>query len=701
MKKENQYINRELSWLKFNARVLQEAADERVPLLERLRFAGIFSNNLDEFFKVRYATVKRVAMNETSDKELGVHAKELLEEITKEVILLQDQSLKIIASITKELEKEQIFIVDEKNLLPEHESFVNTYFYNKVRPALFTIILNDLEMFPQLKDDVAYLAVKMTLKEEDEKASGIEKFFSSRVYKEKIQYALIELPTTLDRFIELPQIGDKHYIIMLDDVIRFCLHKIFNIFNYESLTANMIKITRDAELDIDDDLSKSFIEKISTSVEDRRKGEPVRFVYDKMIDKDTLQFLFEKMGIVKTDSVIPGGRYHNRRDFMSFPSLGRKDLTYPPIQPLPVQGLTSDESLLKKIAEKDYLQYTPYHTFSNIIWFLREAALDPKVKSVKITIYRLAKNSQVVNSLINAVKNGKQVTVQIELQARFDEESNIRYAEQLKAEGVKLIFGVRGLKVHSKICVIERKEGKELKRYGFISTGNFNESTAKIYTDYTLFTANQEILKEVNKVFNFFDTNYNVQKFKHLIVSPHYTKKQLKHLIDEEIKNAKAGKEAYIKLKMNNITSYKMIDKLYEASRAGVKIQMIVRGICCLVPGIEGMSENIEVISIVDKFLEHPRLFIFGNGGTPKVYISSADWMTRNISFRVEVGCPIYDKTIQQELIDTFEISWADNVKARIINKAQDNTYRPHITPALRSQVALYEYYQHKNKLTE
>ena len=701
MKTENQYINRELSWLKFNARVLQEAADERVPLLERLRFAGIFSNNLDEFFKVRYATVKRVAMNETSDKELGVHAKELLEEITKEVILLQDQSLKIIASITKELEKEQIFIVDEKTLLPEYESFVNTYFYNKVRPALFTIILNDLEMFPQLKDDVAYLAVKMTLKEEDEKASGIEKFFSSRVYKEKIQYALIELPTTLDRFIELPQIGDKHYIIMLDDVIRFCLHKIFNIFNYESLTANMIKITRDAELDIDDDLSKSFIEKISTSVEDRRKGEPVRFVYDKMIDKDTLQFLFEKMGIVKTDSVIPGGRYHNRRDFMSFPSLGRKDLTYPPIQPLPVQGLTSDESLLKKIAEKDYLQYTPYHTFSNIIWFLREAALDPKVKSVKITIYRLAKNSQVVNSLINAVKNGKQVTVQIELQARFDEESNIRYAEQLKAEGVKLIFGVRGLKVHSKICVIERKEGKELKRYGFISTGNFNESTAKIYTDYTLFTANQEILKEVNKVFNFFDTNYNVQKFKHLIVSPHYTKKQLKHLIDEEINNAKAGKEAYIKLKMNNITSYKMIDKLYEASRAGVKIQMIVRGICCLVPGIEGMSENIEVISIVDKFLEHPRLFIFGNGGTPKVYISSADWMTRNISFRVEVGCPIYDKTIQQELIDTFEISWADNVKARIINKAQDNTYRPHTTPALRSQVALYEYYQHKNKLTE
>ena len=700
MKTKNTYVNRELSWLKFNARVLQEAADEKVPLLERLRFAGIFSNNLDEFFKVRYATVKRVAMNESSDKELGVHAKELLEEITKEVIQLQDESLSIINTITEELEKEQIFIVNEKTLLPEHEAFVNTYFYDKVRPALFTIILNDLEKFPQLKDDVAYLAVKMTLKE-DEKAFGVQKFFSSKAYKEKIQYALIELPTTLNRFIELPQIGDKHYIIMLDDVIRFCLHLIFSIFNYESLSANMIKITRDAELDIDDDLSKSFVEKISSSVEDRRKGAPVRFVYDKTIDKDTLHFLIEKMGIVNTDSVIPGGRYHNRRDYMSFPSLGRTDLTYAPIHPLPVKGLTSEESLLKKIAEKDYLQFTPYHTFSNIIWFLREAALDPKVKSVKITIYRLAKNSQVVNSLINAVKNGKKVTVQIELQARFDEESNIRYAEQLKAEGVKLIFGVRGLKVHSKICVIEREEGKGIKRYGFISTGNFNESTAKVYTDYTLFTANQDILKEVNKVFNFFETNYNIQKYKHLIVSPHYTKKILKQLIEEEIKNAKAGKEAYIKLKMNNITNYKMIDKLYEASRAGVKIQMIVRGICCLVPGIEGMSENIEVISIVDKFLEHPRLFIFGNNGNPKVYISSADWMTRNISFRVEVGCPIYDETIKQELIDTFEISWADNVKARVIDQAQDNHYRPHTLPAQRSQVALYEYYQQKNKLTE
>ena len=693
MNTQNKYVNRELSWLKFNARVLQEAADQRVPLLERLRFAGIFSNNLDEFFKVRYATVKRVATNEAADTELGMHAKELLEEITREVIALQNESLEIINSITAELEKEQIFMVNERNLLPEHEAFVNAYFYNKVRPALFTIILNDLERFPQLKDDVAYLAIKMILKKVP-KSKDDQRYFSSQAYKEPIQYALIELPSTLDRFVELPQVGERHYIIMLDDIIRFCLHKIFNIFDYESLSAHMIKITRDAELDIDDDLSKSFVEKISTSVEDRRKGEPVRFVYDKEIDEDTLQFLFEKMHIISTDSVIPGGRYHNRRDYMNFPSLGRKDLTYAPIEPLPVKGLSSEESLLRKIAKRDFLQYTPYHTFSNIIWFLREAALDPKVKSVKITIYRLAKNSQVVNSLINAVKNGKKVTVQIELQARFDEESNIRYAEMLKAEGVKLVFGVKGLKVHSKICVIEREEGKGIKKYGFISTGNFNESTARVYTDYTLFTANQEILKDVNKVFNFFDTNYNVQKYKHLIVSPHYTKKALIALIDREIDNALAGKEAFIHLKMNNITSYKMIDKLYEASRAGVKIRMIVRGICCLVPGVRNLSENIEVISIVDKFLEHPRLFIFANDGDPKVFISSADWMTRNISFRVEVGCPIYDNDIKRELIHTFRVSWDDNVKARIIDENNDNRYRPHTTPATRSQLAMYEYYQ-------
>jgi polyphosphate kinase len=458
----------------------------------------------------------------------------------------------------------------------------------------------------------------------------------------------------------------------------------------------MIKITRDAELDMDNDLSKSFIEKISTSVEHRKISDPVRFVYDKKIEKDTLAFLMDKMGIEDTDSVIPGGRYHNRRDYMGFPSLGRPDLMYDKIKPLCIKDVNVEGNIFEQIAKKDFLQYTPYHTFSYLLNFLREAALDPKVRSIKITVYRLANNSQVAASLINAAKNGKQVTVQIELQARFDEQANIEYAEQFQAEGIKLIFGIPGLKVHTKICVVEREEGEVLKRYGFISTGNFNESTARIYTDYTLFTANAPILKEVNKVFNFFETTYKITKYKHLIVSPHYTISTFNKLIDKEIENANNGKKAYIKIKMNSFTSYKMVDKLYEASRAGVKIQLIIRGICCLVPGVKGMSENIEAISVVDKFLEHPRLFIFGNGGDPKVYISSADWMTRNLIFRVEVGCPIYDPELKQELIDTFEISWKDNVKARIFSPKQDNAYRKNDAQPLRSQYAIYDYYREK-----
>lgn len=696
IKKGNKYINRELSWLKFNERVLQEADDNSVPLIERLRFLGIFSNNLDEFFKVRYATIKRIAdSGQGGKKALGVDANELLEEITTEVIRLQKKSLKILNAIREHLKKENIFIINETEILPEQIAFVKEYFLNKISPALFTIILNDIDALSALKDDVAYLAVKMTLRQE-EKNEGVKRFFSSQAYKEKVQYALIELPKTLDRFIELPSIDNKNYIILIDDVIRFCLPKIFSIFDYESLSASMIKITRDAELDIDTDLSKSFIEKISHSVAGRREGQPVRFVYDAEIEQDTLDFLMRKMNIHSNDSIIPGGRYHNRRDYMNFPSLGRKDLQYQSQTPLPVEGFSMEGSILRQIAERDYLQFAPYHSFSYIIRFLREAALDPKVKSIKITIYRLAKNSQVANSLINAVKNGKKVTVQIELQARFDETANIEYAEQLQREGVRLVFGIRGLKVHSKICVVEREEGGETKRYGFISTGNFNESTAKIYTDYTLFTANQKILKEVNRVFDFFDTPYRIHRYNHLLVSPHYTKKTFIKLIDKEIAFAKAGKEAFLKLKMNGLTSYEMVDKLYQASRAGVKIQMIVRGVCCLIPNVAGMSENIEVISIVDKFLEHPRLYIFGNGGNPKYYISSADWMTRNLDNRVEVSCPIYDKNIQKELWDTFEIGWKDNVKARVISEKQDNAYRINEGEKFRSQEEIYKYYLQK-----
>ena len=678
---KDRYINREISWLHFNERVLQESADKNVPLIERLRFLGIFSNNLDEFFKVRYATVKRIVLAGKKGKsELGGEtAKELLEAITQIVIRQQAKSLEILHQIEQELEEQQIYMMRESELNEEQAQYVVRYFVQHVSPQLMTIILNDLTEFPTLKDTAAYLAVKLVMKSEGEK-----------------RYALIEIPKSIDRFIVLPKEGDKNFIIILDDLIRHCLDRLFSMFEYKSISAHMIKITRDAELDIDNDLSKSFIEKLAKSVAGRKISAPVRFVYDKNIEADTLQFLKDKMNIHDTDSIIPGGRYHNRKDYMSFPSLGREDLLYKKIVPLQIKGLSLESSLFEAIAKKDYLMYAPYHTFSYLIKFLREAALDPQVRSIKITIYRLANESQVISSLINAAKNGKNVTVQIELRARFDERANIDYAEQLQAEGVKVIFGIPGLKVHSKVGVIERKEEDGIKRYGFISTGNFNESTARIYTDYTLFTAHQPVLKEIDKVFEFFETSYRVPKYKHLVVSPHYTRVTFNKLIDKEIAYAKEGKEAYIKIKMNSFTSYTMVDKLYEASKAGVKIQLIIRGICCLIPGIPGLSENIEAISVVDKFLEHPRLFIFGNDGDPQVFISSADWMTRNLDNRVEVGCRIYDEGVRSELLDTFEICWSDNVKARVFSPNLDNKYKNNQQPKIRSQFALYDYYEKK-----
>ncbi len=679
---ENRYINREISWLQFNARVLQEATDESVPLIERLRFLGIFSNNLDEFFKVRYATVKRIVEAGKGGKnELGgIKAKELLEIITKIVIDQQAESIRVLDEIDKALKDENIFVINESEIDDKQKEFIKDYYFQNISTALVTIILNDLVVLPNLKDSAAYLAVKMQMNDGSK------------------QFALVEIPKTVDRFVVLPRRGDKNFIIMVDDLLRYCLGDIFNIFDYKSISAHMIKITRDGELDFDSDLSKSFIEKISDSVKHREVGEPVRFVYDKTIDVDTLEYLMEKMGIDNTDSIIPGGRYHNKRDYMGFPSLGIKHLLYDKISALPVKGLSLETSIFEAIAAKDYMLHTPYHTFSYVVKFLREAALDPKVKTIKITIYRLAQISHVASSLINAAINGKTVTVSIELRARFDEEANIYYAQQMKKEGVNLIFGVPGLKVHSKMCVIEREEGKKLKRYGFISTGNFNESTAKIYTDYTLFTSNQPILKEVNKIFNFFEANYRVYQYKHLIVSPHYTKKAFFKLIDEQIKLSKSGDQGYIRLKMNSLSSYDMVDKLYEASNAGVQIDMIVRGLCCLIPGIKGMSENIKVISVVDKFLEHPRVYMFGKDENVKIYISSADWMTRNIENRVEVSCPIYNEGIKQEIIDNFNICWSDNVKARLINTENENEYRVDDNFKVRSQIALYDYYLEKLK---
>ncbi|MDB4097700.1 polyphosphate kinase 1 [Flavobacteriaceae bacterium] len=677
---KNLFINREISWLQFNERVLEEANDSNVPLIERIRFLGIFSNNLDEFYRVRYATVKRIAVSNNSGKKIFKDrtAKQLLNDISVKATDLQKKSFSILNNIIKLLEKDKIYFVDESKVKPIHRQFIGNYFFEIISPAIDVIILNQNKKFPKFKENLSFLLIRIEL-ENDE-----------------IQYAIIRFPKDLDRFVKLPPDNLGQNIILIDDIIRYHLKDIFKIFNPKSIEANMVKTSRDAELDFDDDISKSFLDKIAQSVKERSSAEPVRFVYDSEIRLDTLNFLLKQMGINnETDSIIPGGKYHNRRDYMDFPNL-HTDLVYEPMQPLNVKGFSHSDNTFDKLKEKDFMIHTPYHKFSYIISFLMKSSIDPKVKKISITIYRLSKLSKIASALINAVRNGKKVIVQIELQARFDESANIRYAKEMQSQGIKLIFGSPNLKVHSKICLIERLENGILKKYGFISTGNFNESTAKVYTDLTLFTSNGKILDEVSNVFNFFNANYKRYIFKNLFVSPINTESKIKKLIINEINNAKSGKNAWIKIKINNITSHSLIRTLYDASRAGVKIEMIVRGICCLIPGKKNMSDNIEVISIVDRFLEHTRFMIFNNDGNNKTFISSADWMTRNLDNRVEVTCPILQDDLKNEILDIFNICWSDNIKARMVNVNFDGKSRVSNKNEYRSQKNIYNYYLNK-----
>ena len=673
---KNKYLNREISWLDFNARVLQEASDTKVPIIERLRFLGIFSNNLDEFFQVRYATVKRIAES-VVDKDNGKNKKaiNLLDQITNKVIKLQTKSSKILDSIQLSLEKEDIYFINENEVKDSQKEFLKDFFLRKISPALVTIILSKRKKY-DFTDNKAFLIANMSFKKQDN------------------IHAIVEIPENISRFVVLPKKSKKQYIMLIDDIIRYHLKIIFSYYNYERIDTHMVKITRDAEMDIDDiDLSKSYIKKISEYVRKRKYSNPVRLVYDKDISKSTLNFIIKKLKITSNDSLIPGARYHQRRDYMDFPDLSRNDLLYKKKKPLNIRDFHIEANLLMQISKKDFLMYTPYHSFSYLVAFLRQSAIDPNVRSIKITLYRLSKNSNVISSLINAAKNGKKVLVQIELQARFDEENNIRIAEMLKLAGVELIFGVKGLKVHSKICLIERIENNNKKFYGFISTGNFNESTAEVYTDYTLFTSNQGILKDVSKVFEFLKVNYKIQKYKHLIVSPHYTSSLLFLLIDKEIENSINGKKSEIILKLNSLTSNRFVNKLYEASNAGVKIKLIIRGICCLIPNLKNLSENIEVISIVDKYLEHPRVYVFENDGDKKVYISSADLMTRNLDNRVEVACPIYQENLKKQILDTIQISLDDNVKSRLINLNKQNEFVENKNKKVRSQWDTYDYF--------
>ena len=682
--KEFNFVNRELSWLNFNERVLEEASDKTVPLIERLRFLGIFSNNLDEFFQVRFASVKRIAQSGKSGKKVlgGIEAKELLKSITNKVIELQQKSNTILNDIERELKKENVVFINEKQVKNYQIQYLTDYFLEKVNPSLVTVILK--EEYQDFTDNKTFFAIKMELNSNRNNSLSENKI-----------YAFIELPKKLDRFIVLPvEKNGMQFIMMLDDLIRFHFHLIFSMFDYKKIDAHMFKITRDGELDIEENFGKSYAEKIMNSVRDRIFADPVRLVHDKNIDPVTLEKVMGKLGVKSKKSLIPGGRYHRRADYMKFPSLNRSDLMYQKTIPLSVKNLGLEQNIIQAVSKKDYLIYTPYHSFSYLIKFLRESALDPNVKTIKITLYRLARYSQVVSSLINAVKNGKKVIVYVELQARFDEENNINIADKLEKSGVQIIMGVRGLKVHSKICLVLRYEKDRIKKYGFVSTGNFNEYTAKIYTDYTLFTSNQKILKDVSKVFDFLEVNYEFKRYKHLIVSPHYTYQKLIELIDNEIRNKLIGIKSKIRLKLNSITNYKIISKLYEASNAGVKIEMIVRGVCCLIPGVKNMSENIKVISVVDKYLEHPRIYIFENAGKTKVYISSADWMTRNFENRIEVTCPIYDIDLQKQIIDTFDISWKDNVKSRLINELKLRNIRKQNIVKTRSQFETYKYFK-------
>jgi len=668
--------------LAFNGRVLQEAADHDVPLKERIRFLGIFSNNLDEFFRVRVATLRRmIQAGPKARMHLELDPGRILEEIQERVIQLQEEFDRIWNEILRELRKQKIFLTDEKKLNIQQQKFVLQYFNEEVRSNIVPLMIESIHSFPVLSDKSIYLACTLAKKDKTIPA----------------RFALVSVPVkSLSRFIILPSAEGEQSIILLEDVIRYCLPNIFSFFGYDQFSAHTIKVTRDAEIDIDNDLSTSMIQKLEKGLKNRKKGKPVRFVYDRDIPPSLLTYLVKRMGLSHKDNLIAGGRIHNFKDFMNFPNqvflmqkLRKKPFTHP--------QLRNAHSVTNTILEKDILLNFPYHSFNSVIDLLREAAIDPQVTSIKITCYRLAKRSKIINALTNAVRNGKQVTAVIELRARFDEEANILWKKELEEAGVKVLIGVPGMKVHAKLCLIKKRINNVNRHYGFVSTGNLNESTAQVYGDHCLLTADSHIMADVNRMFTYLESPRTrlpyLKACKMLIVSPTQMRRNMISLINKEIRNVLLQKKGSITLKLNSLSDEEMIGKLYEAAKAGVEIKLVIRGICCMYTENKKFKAPVQAISIVDEYLEHARVFIFHNGGDEKVFISSADWMQRNIDHRIEASCPILEKNIQKEIKEMLDIQLHDNIKARVLNNEQNNQYvNPRNTKKIRSQVEIYNY---------
>jgi len=679
-KRKTEFINREVSWLSFNERVLQEAQDTSIPIIERMRYLGIFSNNLDEFFRVRVASLRRASKYRGNVLDpMDFDPVDSMAEIRSIVVRLQDKFNKTFDKLVAELKKEKIEFVNEAQLNDNQKQFVERYFETKVRPYLVPLMLSGKTSFPSLSDTSIYLAIELGYK----------------VKKVSSAYALIEIPSDLPRFIEIPDEKDRRYVMFIDDIVRYRMRKVFGVFDYDQAKAFAIKITRDAELDIDDDLSKSLVDKMAKSLSQRKKGDYVRINYDREMPAPLLDFILKKTKIKDTENIIPGARYHNKRDLMRFPDFGRADLRFEQLEPIIHPRLKDKASVLDEIKKGDILLHFPYHSFITILDLLREAAIDPNVRTIRISVYRLAKDSQVLNALINAARNGKRVIAVVEVQARFDEANNILAAQALSEAGVRVIPGVPGLKVHSKLIQISRREHGRTVRYVHIGTGNFHERNSTVYSDVSLLTAHPDIGREVRKMFEFFESNFTRHVFRHLIISPFSTRRRFLDLIATEIINAKKGLPAFIILKLNNLVDAGMIRKLYEASAAGVKIQLLIRGVCSLVPGIKGMSENISATSILGRYLEHGRILVFANGGNPLYFISSADWMTRNLDYRVEATTPVYDDGLKKELQDYLDIQLAPNARARIIDQKGENKFK--ISPGRLSndtQIAANRYFR-------